>query len=60
MLVACSYVNCGDRRIHWEKPDVPRGPQHFEIPDDYVGPAYCSIECAYYDEGIKNATVAKR
>ncbi len=42
----CAGPGCGDRRIHHESPDVPRGPQFCEVPDDFAGDAYCSLSCA--------------
>jgi hypothetical protein len=48
-MVPCSYANCGDRRIHWCQPDVPRGTQMIQVEDDHTGPMYCSFECAMYD-----------
>ena len=46
----CSYDKCGDRRVHWERPFTPRGPQKIMVPDDYTGTRqYCSFECAIYD-----------
>lgn len=47
--IPCSYHACGERRVHYEHPDVPRGPQTVEVLDDFIGKAYCSIECAAYD-----------
>ena len=35
-----------------KEPYTPRGPQHFEVPDDYDGPAYCSIECSVYAKSL--------
>ncbi len=52
--IKCSGPGCEDRRVHHEKPDVPRGPQYVEVPDDYGDvKAYCSIECCMYDCGVK-------
>jgi hypothetical protein len=47
----CSYSDCGSRRVHHERPDIPRGTQMIEVPDDHPAdkPFYCSIECACYD-----------
>jgi hypothetical protein len=46
--VPCSYADCGKRRIHWCEPETERGTQTVNVPIDYHGPAYCSIECACY------------
>ena len=43
----CAYAHCGDRRVHYEAPDTPRGPQ----PTD--GYRYCSITCAVLDGAIQ-------
>ena len=49
-FVICSGPNCDKKRIHWENPETPRGPQYIEVPIDYDGPAFCSLECKmYYD-----------
>ena len=45
----CSYDQCKYHRIHFELPDVPRGVQYVEVPDDWEGPAYCSVTCAIMD-----------
>lgn len=37
----CEYNGCGDRRIHFERPDVARDTQLVEVPLR----AFCSIEC---------------
>lgn len=42
---------CAERRIHHERPDTPRGPQYVEVPDDYEGPAFCSITCKLLGPG---------
>lgn len=44
--VPCANARCGERRVHYERPDTLRGPQTVEVRDDYTGPAFCSIECA--------------
>lgn len=44
--VACLAYGCAERRVHWARPDVPRGTQYVEVPDEYEGPAYCSLTCA--------------
>lgn len=52
--VPCSYVDCGSRRKHWEDPE-PRGYRRMiEVPEDFNGPAYCSIECQVYDKSKYN------
>lgn len=51
--IECSGPYCPQRRIHYEDPFTPRGPQFIEVPDDYEGKAYCSIECAMYDGCFK-------
>lgn len=44
----CKAPDCAERRIHHERPDVPRGPQYVEVPDDYPAhrPVFCSMTCA--------------
>ena len=56
--VYCSYCKCGNRRVHFEKPDIARGPVLFEVPDDVEGPWFCSIECMSY-AGKDYKTIAK-
>lgn len=52
--VPCANTKeCPQRRIHFEEPDTPRGTQYIEVPDDYKGPAYCSITCAVLAGAIK-------
>ena len=46
--VVCSSLSCPNRRVHYVKPDVPRGPQYLWVPHDHGGPWYCSIECSIY------------
>lgn len=48
-LVPCSYIGCKYRRPHWERPDETREHQMVEVPDDYEGEAFCSNECAVYN-----------
>jgi hypothetical protein len=49
MKVHCSYSGCSDRRVHHDNPYVNRPHVVLEVPDDHVGPYYCSFECAAYD-----------
>lgn len=46
--VPCSYVDCGERRIHHEEPDTKRGTQFIEVSDDFneTRKAFCSLTCA--------------
>lgn len=46
--VPCTYKDCGLRRMHYETEQL-RGTQLVDVPDDFVGVRYCSIECAVYD-----------
>jgi len=46
--IPCSCSSCSSKEV-WTKPDTPRGVQLVEVPDDHVGPAYCSITCAVLD-----------
>ena len=48
MRVPCSYKKCGNRRKHWMLP-FKRGKQYVNVPDDFHGKAYCSMECALLD-----------
>lgn len=48
--VPCAYSACGDRRIHHEDPDTPRGTQLVKVPDGHRGPAFCSITCSMLAE----------
>ena len=47
--VPCSYHKCADHRVHFEKPDIPRGIQYIEVPDNFTGRAYCSVTCLMMD-----------
>jgi len=51
-LVPCTSteLGCAARRIHFERPDEPRGKQYVEVPEshDELMPAFCSWECAMY------------
>lgn len=49
MRVECSYEGCGERRIHHERPDEPRGKVLVEVPDGHDDETYCSITCAAMD-----------
>jgi hypothetical protein len=50
----CDGPGCGDRRVHWERPYNPRGAIMVEVPEDYQGKVFCSIECqVYYDASNK-------
>lgn len=46
--IPCANATCGERRIHHERPDEPRGTQMVQVADDYEGRVYCSIECYCY------------
>jgi hypothetical protein len=46
--VPCAGPGCADRRVHFERPDTPRGIQMVEVPDDHEGLAFCSITCSLY------------
>jgi hypothetical protein len=46
-LVSCASAGCADKRRHYES-DEPRGIQMLEVPYDFLGKAYCSIECFEY------------
>jgi len=52
-IVECSGPRCANRRIHHERPDTPRGIQHVEVPQDHEAPAFCSIECMMYYQGVQ-------
>ena len=43
----CSGSGCSNRRKHYESMD-PRGIIYVEVPDEYEGKAFCSIECRVY------------
>jgi hypothetical protein len=53
MIRKCSYSGCGDRRIHYERPDEKRPHREIEVPDNYPldRPVHCSIECMLYHAG---------
>lgn len=45
--VPCFNPDCWSRRVHHERPDVPRGQRFVEVPDDWDGShAFCSMMCA--------------
>jgi hypothetical protein len=52
-VVTCESTSCPKRRRHHDEPYRPRGLQKFEVPDDAVGPFYCSIECSVYGKNEK-------
>jgi hypothetical protein len=49
--MACSAEGCGDRRIHHERPDTPRGTQYIDVKANHRGPAFCSLNCYFYYKG---------
>ena len=52
-MIECSYEKCGERRLHWSSPETPQGERRkIEMPADYEGPVYCSIECAAYAKAL--------
>ena len=44
----CDNPRCGDRRVHHDMPDTPRGQRQLVLPDDYPDNkvCFCSITCA--------------
>lgn len=54
----CCYGDCGTRRVHHERQDVPRGTQMVQVADDYPDdrPCYCSITCACMDGAMAVST----
>lgn len=44
--ISCGNPACNERRIHWDRQDEMRPHQEIEVPDDYMGKAFCSITCA--------------
>ena len=46
--VLCASTSCPSRRVHHERPDIPRGEQWFWVPEETPGPCYCSVECSVY------------
>lgn len=55
-LISCCCKTCQNRRKHYEEHDVNRYQQLVEVPDDFIGRAYCSIECMLYDEHDRKET----
>jgi hypothetical protein len=51
--VPCSYEKCGKIRPHFESSEESRPTQWIEVPDDFAGRAYCSVECAAYAKALK-------
>lgn len=49
--VPCTYSKCGLRRVHYTKPDIQRGAQYIEVPEDFQGQAFCSITCKMMHDG---------
>ena len=43
----CCYEKCGERRVHHERQDEPRGTMQIEVEDDYPDdkPVFCSYTC---------------
>ena len=58
--IKCSGPGCENKRVHHERPDTPRGPQYLDVPEDYYGKAFCSIECQMYWDGTNKKAVWKR
>ncbi len=52
--VSCQGPGCSNRRVHYEKPDEPRGIQEFWVAEWIEGPFFCSIECHAYWKGTGN------
>jgi hypothetical protein len=50
-IVKCNYFGCANRKRNLNS-DKNRTAQDVETPDDFDGPAYCSVECAVYDGAI--------
>jgi hypothetical protein len=48
--VPCACKTCCNRRSHHESDGDGRPQQTVEVPDNFIGKAYCSIECMLYDE----------
>lgn len=57
--IKCNAMGCETRRRHHEMPEEPRGPQMVEVPDNHMGPVYCSLECAAYAGALKVDRVEK-
>jgi hypothetical protein len=47
----CKNEGCGNRRVHHDMPDKPRGAVSVEVDDDYPedGAVFCSYTCALLD-----------
>ena len=58
--VKCPAPGCAGKRIHHERPDTPRGPQYNDVPDDYYGLTFCSLECQMYWNGTNKKKIWKR
>ena len=54
--VPCNFYGCSGRRNHHESDSPESGRPHrtVEIPDDFRGKVFCSLECQMYYEGTKN------
>ncbi len=53
----CNGPHCTSRRVHHERPDTPRGVQYVEVPEDYSGPAFCSISCQIIWQGTNKKEI---
>lgn len=53
-FVVCEAYGCKERRIHWDMPYTPRGPQLVQVPIDHIGPAFCSLTCYMLRNGELN------
>jgi hypothetical protein len=49
----CASPICGERRVHHERPDTPRGQQYCEVRANHTGPAFCSLNCYFYWKGCE-------
>jgi len=51
MKTACRYPECGNRRVHHERPDTMRGQQMVDVLDrtPEAEAVFCSLTCAIMD-----------
>jgi hypothetical protein len=60
-MVECNGgETCRSRRVHWDEPNTPRGPQFVPMPDGHEGPVYCSITCAVMDGAMRLCCKGRR
>ena len=51
--IKCGNRTCSERRVHHEFPNVKRKHRTIEVPNNYNGRTFCSLECKVYQHGAE-------